>query len=978
MKKIFLLLLLAVSVCASAASLADEALFNQIINAQKDKLGIADRQSNVQDRNLQNTGQTGNTPQNNLQNVQTGNTTPNVIKQPKEVLIYGHDMFGTSDISAGGSNQFVADQNVNVPDDYVLGSGDTVRLQFWGRTAKTEELVLDRSGEAFSETLGKIVLGGQTYGQAKTIVEKMVQGMEGVSASLVISNTKTVKVLVSGGVNKPGYYIMNVFGNVTQAIVNAGGVKDFADIRRVAIIRNGRTVETIDYYELINKGSYRPKIQKLMPNDVIFVPRTTKRVLVEGAIKNEAYYDIRNENTVNEVIRLAGGLASNAVSNNVVVTRVNKTDLKYTVKSLDISKGRDAAFRIEDGDKITIYGLNEKNLNSVKLTGNVVYPGNYEFRKGMRISDIIKSVSYLLPDTEMSASYIVRKDVKTSETVIVPFSLDRIMESKHSAYDIALQAYDEIVIVGKYTAMENIHIDVSGEVVTPGDYPARNNATVYDMIVKAGGLTGNSDKSAIEIITYLNGRYSSEYIDINKSMSTKAPLQGFIVVHGIYESAMLNFIEISGDIMNPGEFLFHQGMSLKELLEKAVSPDKKNIRYSVLIYRKNTDNSGSEVFSLDLKNLSDPKVAYTLKQGDKVIVKQTSKEVKRYVNIEGAVFDPGTYQYADNLTAGQLITMAGGLKDSAYYDVIELIRKEIAGGGVEQQFISINKDEIAKFSLMAGDRLVVRDISEYNKMDYVTLGGEVKFPGRYPIKKGEKLSSIIERAGGFTDFAYLKGAAFSRVRVRVEKQMMLDKMIKNLEREILVNANVEAMTASTTSSIDSSELMLKTKDEFIKSMKNLKADGRVVLKLSHPRLLKGSANDLELENGDELYIPKAPSTVVVSGSVLSPGAFVYNSKMDWEDYIKLTGGLLSQADKKNIFIMKSDGTAQKANSETLAWSPQNDRWEFSFFSKTNPLDPGDIIMVPDNYNRVPWMRNIKDITQIMMQIAVTAGVLTNL
>ncbi|WP_277656472.1 SLBB domain-containing protein [Seleniivibrio woodruffii] len=978
MKKIFLLLLLAVSVCASAASLADEALFNQIINAQKDKLGISDRQSNVQDRNLQNTGQTGNTPQNNLQNVQTGNTTPNVIKQPKEVLIYGHDMFGTSDISAGGSNQFVADQNVNVPDDYVLGSGDTVRLQFWGRTAKTEELVLDRSGEAFSETLGKIVLGGQTYGQAKTIVEKMVQGMEGVSASLVISNTKTVKVLVSGGVNKPGYYIMNVFGNVTQAIVNAGGVKDFADIRRVAIIRNGRTVETIDYYELINKGSYRPKIQKLMPNDVIFVPRTTKRVLVEGAIKNEAYYDIRNENTVNEVIRLAGGLASNAVSNNVVVTRVNKTDLKYTVKSLDISKGRDAAFRIEDGDKITIYGLNEKNLNSVKLTGNVVYPGNYEFRKGMRISDIIKSVSYLLPDTEMSSSYIVRKDVKTSETVIVPFSLDRIMESKHSAYDIALQAYDEIVIVGKYTAMENIHIDVSGEVVTPGDYPARNNATVYDMIVKAGGLTGNSDKSAIEIITYLSGRYSSEYIDINKSMSTKAPLQGFIVVHGIYESAMLNFIEISGDIMNPGEFLFHQGMSLKELLEKAVSPDKKNIRYSVLIYRKNTDNSGSEVFSLDLKNLSDPKVAYTLKQGDKVIVKQTSKEVKRYVNIEGAVFDPGTYQYADNLTAGQLITMAGGLKDSAYYDVIELIRKEIAGGGVEQQFISINKDEIAKFSLMAGDRLVVRDISEYNKMDYVTLGGEVKFPGRYPIKKGEKLSSIIERAGGFTDFAYLKGAAFSRVRVRVEKQMMLDKMIKNLEREILVNANVEAMTASTTTSIDSSELMLKTKDEFIKSMKNLKADGRVVLKLSHPRLLKGSANDLELENGDELYIPKAPSTVVVSGSVLSPGAFVYNSKMDWEDYIKLTGGLLSQADKKNIFIMKSDGTAQKANSETLAWSPQNDRWEFSFFSKTNPLDPGDIIMVPDNYNRVPWMRNIKDITQIMMQIAVTAGVLTNL
>jgi len=179
-------------------------------------------------------------------------------------------------------------------------------------------------------------------------------------------------------------------------------------------------------------------------------------------------------------------------------------------------------------------------------------------------------------------------------------------------------------------------------------------------------------------------------------------------------------------------------------------------------------------------------------------------------------------------------------------------------------------------------------------------------------------------------------------------------------------------------SVDSSDLMLKTKDQFVSSMKKLKADGRIVLRLSHPRLLKGSTNDIELENGDELYIPSLPSTVVVSGSVLSPGAFVYNSKMDWEDYIKLTGGLLTQADKKNIFIIKANGTAEKVNGDAVAWSPQNDRWEFSFFKNDMTLAPGDTIMIPDNYSRIPWMRNIKDITQIMMQIAVTAGVLTNL
>ncbi len=1004
MKKIIILLM---SVLAAtyvfAAGSADEALFNQIINSQKDKFRLNNTQTQNQDRNLNNYNQQNQMQRPAQQQNMPANTSPyqqqmqpQQFQQPfqqnseqmrigmqaplKEYSIYGHDMFYSSDVdqSSSSAGQFIADQNVNIPDDYVLGSGDSVRLQFWGRTAKTEDLILDRSGEVYSETLGRIPLGGQSYAQAKAVVSKMAAGMEGVSASLVISNTKTVKVLVSGSVAKPGYYIMNVFGNVTQAIVNAGGVKDFADIRKVSLIRNGKTIDTIDYYDMVNKGTYKPKIQKLMPNDVIFVPRTSKRVLVEGAVKTEAYYDIRSEHNVNDVIRLAGGLSSDALSSNIVLTRVNKKDMKYSVRSIDLSKGKDAAVRIEDGDKITVYSVNQDNINSIKVSGNTMYPGEYEFKQGMKISDIIKNSGYLLPDTEMDYSYVLRRDSASSETIIVPFSLNDIFRDKSSKANLTLHPYDEIVVVGKYQVMDNIQIDVSGEVINPGDYPAKKNATVYDMIVEAGGFTSNSDKNSIEIVNYEKGSYSSQYIDVNRAMSVKAPLQGFIVVHGIYESAVFNYIEVSGDILNEGEFIFHKGMSLKELLDKAVSTEKRNEKYSVLIYRKNRTDGGSEMFSLNLKNLSDGKAAYQLEQGDKIVVKLILRDTVRYVNIEGAVVEPGTYQHAENLTVAQLIIMAGGLKDSAYPDTIEIVRKEIKNGGVEQKYLSIDKDKINVTSLIPGDRVVVRDISEYNKMEYVTLTGEVKFPGKYPIKKGEKLSSVIERAGGFTDKAYLNGAVFNRVRVRIEKQKMLDKMITNLEREILVNANVEAMTASTTTSVDSSELMLKTKDQFISSMRKLKADGRVVLKLSHPRLLKGSANDMELENGDELIIPNTPSTVVVSGSVLSPGAFVFNSRMDWEDYIKLTGGLLSQADKKNIFIMKVNGTAQKVGGDAISWSPQNDRWEFSYFKKESSLNPGDTIMVPDNYNRIPWMRNIKDVTQIMMQIAVTAGVLTNI
>lgn len=987
-----------------AAGTSDEELFNQIIRAQKDKIQI-NNQDKSRDRNISEyqqkstNNQTQNQNTSNKQNIEMiplptdkqmrylskdeEKAVRKLYNLPKEYKVYGHDIFGTvkkteSTTETSSVNQFIADQNVNIPDEYVLGSGDSVTLQFWGRTAKTEELILDRSGEIYSETLGKIALGGHSYAEARNIVTKMTQGMEGISSSLVISNTKTVKVLVSGAVEKPGYYIMNVFGNVTQAIVNAGGVKDFADIRRVALVRNGRTIDSVDYYKLINKGIYQPKIQKLMPNDIIFVPRSEMRVLVEGAVKTEGYFDLRGESTIREVLALVGGTTSNAVKSNIVVKRANKKDNQLTIKSVDLISGKNSGLRIEDGDKITVYALDKENIYSVKLSGNVTVPGEYEYKKGMKISDVIKNADGLLADTEMESSFIVRRDVRSSETKIVPFKLQRIFDNVNSVDNLTLQPFDEIMIVGKYRVLDNVNIEVTGEVVKPGDYPAEKNATVYDMIVKAGGFTSSSDKKSIELVNFINDRYSSEYIDINKAMSTKAPLQGFIVVHGIYESAMQDYVEISGDILNSGEFVYFRGMTLNELLSKTISQDKRNQPYTVLIYRIDSRGSDTTALGLDIRSTSDRRTDMPLKEGDKIVVKQIAKDIKRYVNIEGSIFEPGTYMFATDLSVGQLISMAGGTKDSAYVDTIEVVRKEIESGGVKQSYIKVNKDEIDSFKLIAGDRVVVRDISAYSKMEYVTLSGEFKFPGKYPIKKGEKLSSIIERAGGFTDQAYLKGTLFNRVRVRLEKQQMLNKMISNLEREILTTANMEAVTASTSMSVDSSNMMLKTKDQFIDSMRRLKADGRVVVVIEHPRLLKGSVNDIVLENGDEINVPKVPSTVVVSGSVLSPGAFVFNPKMDWKDYLRISGGLLSHADKKNVFIMKVDGTAQKVTDGAVDWSPESERWEFSYFSDKGGLNAGDTIVVPDNYNRIPWMRNIKDVTQIMMQIAVTAGVIANM
>jgi len=161
-------------------------------------------------------------------------------------------------------------------------------------------------------------------------------------------------------------------------------------------------------------------------------------------------------------------------------------------------------------------------------------------------------------------------------------------------------------------------------------------------------------------------------------------------------------------------------------------------------------------------------------------------------------------------------------------------------------------------------------------------------------------------------------------------------------------------------------------------LRQVRALGRIVLSIDLPERLKNTPYDIELEDGDSIYIPSKPSTVQVIGSVYNPGAFVFDPKKDWSDYIKLAGGYTEGADKSNVFILKVDGSAVKLkqgllgiNLERIKWNKEAKRWEIG----GNALEPGDTIVVPEKLTRIAWLRNIKDITQILYQIAVTAGVL---
>jgi protein involved in polysaccharide export with SLBB domain len=159
-------------------------------------------------------------------------------------------------------------------------------------------------------------------------------------------------------------------------------------------------------------------------------------------------------------------------------------------------------------------------------------------------------------------------------------------------------------------------------------------------------------------------------------------------------------------------------------------------------------------------------------------------------------------------------------------------------------------------------------------------------------------------------------------------------------------------------------------------MRNLKAMGRMTVKLAHLRLLKGSEYDIELEDGDRLFIPERNSVVNVTGSVMAQGSYVYSEKADYLDYINMSGGYSRYADESNVFVLKVDGSAHKASRGLINWNGKKDRLEMAAFSDEdiNYIEPGDVIVVPEKIERIAWLREIRDITQILMNTAVVAGV----
>jgi protein involved in polysaccharide export with SLBB domain len=310
-----------------------------------------------------------------------------------------------------------------------------------------------------------------------------------------------------------------------------------------------------------------------------------------------------------------------------------------------------------------------------------------------------------------------------------------------------------------------------------------------------------------------------------------------------------------------------------------------------------------------------------------------------------------------------ILGRAGGLLYIASNQA-ELTRVRVTQEGpiTEQILINIEKalpkDPSHDIVLQANDYLFVRTVPEWALYRTVTVTGEVKYPGTYTVRKEETLSPVIERAGGYTNKAYLKGAIFLRESVRIEQQKSIDEMVDRLEKELYRASTTAAATSFTAEESQIVERETQQKRRLLDTLHKTKATGRVVVRLDDPpELLKRTPFDIELEEGDRLHIPKKPQTVQVVGSVLNETSFVFEPYRYHSYYIQEAGGYGVNTDRGRVYLLKADGSAVRVGN----------------LKKPPHLEEGNTVVVPEKIQVTSAMRDTAHIIDMVYKVAISAA-----
>ena len=515
---------------------------------------------------------------------------------------FGYDLF------RGSPTTFAPVTEIPIPSEYTLGPGDVLRIQLWGKENKSLELPISRNGTISFPQSGPMSVAGMSFDEARQQIRKQVSEQYiGVQASVSLGELRSMRVFVLGEARNPGSYSVSSLSTITNALYVSGGIKQTGSLRNLQLKRNGKLVGTLDLYDLLLRGDSSHD-NRLQPGDVIFIPPVGKRAGIEGEVYRPALYELRNENTLADLVRMAGGLTPQAYPQRINIERTSEDFLRIIAEAdYTVAEGKNA--RIQAGDRANIPSISDITGQYIEISGAATRAGRFAWMPGMRVSSVIKNLDAdLTPVADKRYAAIVRTDEKTDTISVLNLRLRKAIQNPGSAFDLPLEEKDQLLIFsdagkveggeeGREFTRESLFepvlrrlksqatpsspqktIRITGPVRYPGEYPLPASGQLSDAIFVAGGLRDSASLFNAEVARYTTDKNGIGKTDIlNVSLADAMAGNGNlalqsrdrILIKSIPEFAKTSTIELKGEVRYPGEYTFRDGETLKEVIERA-------------------------------------------------------------------------------------------------------------------------------------------------------------------------------------------------------------------------------------------------------------------------------------------------------------------------------------------------------------------------------------------------------------------------
>lgn len=738
---------------------------------------------------------------------------------------------------------------------------------------------------------------------------------------------------------------IDLWGGVSQRLVRTvdrGGQITLPEAGPILV--SGKTLESVQQdVQKALRSQYRD-----VSVGVSLSRLRTIRIYEVGDVTNPGAYDISSLSTPLNALFVAGGPSSRGSMRILKHYRGNQLIQTVDVYDLLLHGVKTGIERLENGDTVQVPPIGSQ----VTVEGMVRRPAIYELRDEQNLAAVLELAGGVLPAASLNHIEIQRLVAHEKQTML---SVDIPENTESAEITKKLESFEihdgDRVRIYPIATYNTDAIYLEGHVARPGRYSYRDGMRLTDLISTYKDMLPEPAQQYAEIIR-LNPpdfRPSVESFSLASAMAdpSKAPaLQPMdtVRIFSRFDFEAAPAVAVMGDVRVPGTYQTAGQIRLADAIHLAggLTPDAETSDAQVFRY---LPDGKFKIFNVNLGQAlkGDAVENVVLEPRDRLLVHRNPDAVEQAtVYVEGEVGKPGRYPLTTNMRVADLIRVGGGLKPSANTesaDLTDYVRSSDNKLAAQHADIAIaaalTGDATANPPLRNGDVLTIRQLPGWTDLGAsITVKGEVKHPGVYGIRPGEKLSSVLERAGGFQPGAYAYGSIFQRTQVRDLEMKDRETL---LARAKGVESNIQLMPENTPAEKQAKQTALEQYRTTIEQLSSNPPIGRVSLGISADmNRWKNTSADIEVRAGDTLVVPKRPSYILVSGQVFNPTAIAYRPGKSAAWYLGQAGGATLLGDKKAAFVIRANGSII---------SSKGSLWSGNSFGAA--LQPGDSVVVPE-------------------------------